>query len=128
MMAEEREFVIRDWLAEGARGLRSYLPETFTEHMRTACREILLANRALLDAALERLEERPKKKAMTWPNAVFHMQTRLKRFTPTFTRKRWIIWTVLKKQTTMYVPCAAIHAKVNRLISVLFAGVHQKHF
>ena len=64
MMAEEREFVIRDWLAEGARGLRSCLPETFAEHMRTACREILLANRALLNAALEHLEETPKKRAM----------------------------------------------------------------
>jgi hypothetical protein len=62
-MAEEREFVIRDWLAEGARGLRSYLPETFAEHMRTACREVLLANRALLDAALERLEDVPRKRA-----------------------------------------------------------------
>jgi len=62
-MAEEKEFVIRDWLAEGARGLRSYLPETFAEHMRTACREALLANRALLDAALEHLEDTPKKKA-----------------------------------------------------------------
>jgi hypothetical protein len=63
MMAEEREFVFKDWLAEGARGLKSYLPERFEEHMRVACREMLLANRALLDAALERLGEKPKQKA-----------------------------------------------------------------
>jgi hypothetical protein len=63
MMAEEREFVFKDWLAEGTRGLKSYLPEKFAQHMRVACREMLLANRALLDAALERLEERPKEKA-----------------------------------------------------------------
>ena len=62
-MVEEREFVIEDWLAEGARGLKSCLPEKFAEHLRSACREMLLANRALLDAALERLEDTPKRTA-----------------------------------------------------------------
>jgi len=62
-MTEKRDFVFREWLAEGARGLASYLPEKFAGHMRTAVREMLLANRALLDVALERLEEKPRRKA-----------------------------------------------------------------
>ena len=62
-MAEEKEFVLENWLAEGVKGLKSYLPEKFAEHMQLACREILLANQALLDAALGRLEERPERKA-----------------------------------------------------------------
>ena len=69
-MAEEREFVFEDWLAEGIRGFRgcykklsSHLPEEFREHTRTARREMLLAMRSLLDTAIECAEEKPKKKA-----------------------------------------------------------------
>ena len=73
-MAEEgvhaKEFVFEDWLAEGIRGFRgsykivsSRLPEEFREHTRTARREMLLAMRSLLDAAIECTEEKPKKKA-----------------------------------------------------------------
>jgi hypothetical protein len=62
MMSQEKEFVFKDWLAEGVEGMRSCLPEKFADHMRLACREMLLANRALLDAALERLEEKPRER------------------------------------------------------------------
>jgi hypothetical protein len=68
-MAEEKEFVFEDWLAEGLKGLRSshkggkILPKEFSEHMRAAHREMLLATRSLLDAAIERTEEKPPKKA-----------------------------------------------------------------
>jgi hypothetical protein len=58
-MAETEEFSFREWLAEGKRGMGLGVPEEFKTHMRAALREILLARRALLDAALQRLEERP---------------------------------------------------------------------
>ena len=61
-MAEEKEFVFEEWLAQGIGGLVPCLPEQFRQHMRAARRERLLAVRSLLDAALERAEERPKKK------------------------------------------------------------------
>ena len=68
-MAEEREFVFGQWLAEGIEGL---IPSHRGEHirctrfldcMRAARRERLLAIRSLLDAAIGRTEERPKKRA-----------------------------------------------------------------
>jgi hypothetical protein len=69
-MAEEREFVFEDWLAEGIKGFRGscrklspHLPEEFRQHTQTARREMLLAMRSLLDAAIECTEEKPKKKA-----------------------------------------------------------------
>ncbi len=68
-MAEEKEFVFEDWLAEGIKGLRSCAegkttpPGEFAEHMRAARKEMLLAIRSLLEAAIERAEERPKQKA-----------------------------------------------------------------
>jgi len=75
-MAEEgvhaKEFVFEDWLAEGIRGCRAsykklspHLTEEFREHTQAARREMLLAMRSLLDAAIERVEEKPelKKKA-----------------------------------------------------------------
>lgn len=74
-MAEEadklhpEEFVFEEWLAEGIRGLRSCLkgeralPDEFTEHARAAQKETLLAIRSLVDAAIERAEEKPKRKA-----------------------------------------------------------------
>lgn len=37
--------------------LRSFLPEEFWEHRRAARREMLLAMRSLIDAAIERIEE-----------------------------------------------------------------------
>ncbi len=73
-MAEEgvhaAEFNFEDWLAEGVKGLRAkykelrpFLPEEFRQHSKAARREMLLAMRSLLDAAIERTEEKPKKKA-----------------------------------------------------------------
>lgn len=69
-MAEEREFAFEDWLAEGIKGFRASckkisprLPEEFRQHTRTARREMLLAMRSLLDAAIECTEEKPKRKA-----------------------------------------------------------------
>lgn len=68
-MAEEKEFVFEDWLAEGVKGLRSclkggkVLPKEFGEHMQAAHKEMLLAIRSLLEAAIQRAEEKPKKKA-----------------------------------------------------------------
>jgi len=70
-MAEEKEFVFEDWLAEGIKGLRTcakgktILPEEFAEHMQAAHREMLLAIRSLIETALERAEEKPKQKATT---------------------------------------------------------------
>jgi len=66
-MVQEEEFRLREWLTEGATGLRSALksttslPEGFWEHSWAAGREALLAVRSLLDAAIERTERQPKK-------------------------------------------------------------------
>ena len=72
-MAEEKEFAFEDWLAEGIKGFKGcykklspHLPEEFRQHTKAAHREMLLAMRSLLDAAIERAEEKPdpkKKKA-----------------------------------------------------------------
>ena len=68
-MAEEREFVFEEWLAEGVKGLVSclrsgkLLPKEFAQHMRAARKEMLLAARSLLEVAIERAEETPKTKA-----------------------------------------------------------------
>ena len=72
-MTEEKEFAFEDWLAEGIKGCRAsykklspHLPEEFRQHTQAAHREMLLAMRSLLDAAIERAEEEPelkKKKA-----------------------------------------------------------------
>jgi hypothetical protein len=73
-MAEEgvhaKEFVFEDWLAEGIRAFRGsykrvspHLPAEFRQHTQAARREMLLAMRSLLDAAIECTEEKPKKKA-----------------------------------------------------------------
>ena len=68
-MAEEREFAFEDWLAEGIKGFRGcykklapHLPEEFRQHTQAAHREMLLAVRSLLDAAIERAEEKPEPK------------------------------------------------------------------
>ncbi|MGQ9626004.1 MAG: hypothetical protein ACUVV0_03755 [Anaerolineae bacterium] len=65
---EKKEFVFEDWLEEGmeafrARLRRGFLPEEFHEHLRAARKETLLAVRSLLDDAIRRMEEHPKKKA-----------------------------------------------------------------
>lgn len=65
---EEKEFVFEDWLSEGIKGFRaacrkSCLPEEFHNHVRASRKEMLLATRSLIDAAIEHLEEQPKKKA-----------------------------------------------------------------
>ena len=69
--AHAEEFDVEAWLEEGRRGMRrtlkhkrgarpsSLLPGEFKGHVRAARREMLLAVRSLLDAAIERLEERP---------------------------------------------------------------------
>lgn len=65
---EEKEFVFEDWLSEGIKGFgaacrKSFLPEEFHNHVRASRKEMLLATRSLIDAAIEHLEEQPKKKA-----------------------------------------------------------------
>lgn len=70
-MAEEKEFVFEDWLAEGIKGMRQsiragkprFLPEEFCTHIHTARRECLLAMRSLIDVAIECLEEPPRQQA-----------------------------------------------------------------
>jgi hypothetical protein len=68
---EAKEFVFEDWLAEGIRACKSgfrkgrgkeFLPEEFRAHLRTSRKEMLLAMRSLIDAAIERAEEKPRKK------------------------------------------------------------------
>lgn len=45
--------------AEMRKGLETFLPAEFFEHRDTARREMLLAGRSLLDAALRRMDEKP---------------------------------------------------------------------
>jgi hypothetical protein len=68
---EAKEFVFEDWLAEGIKACRAgfqkgagkaCLPEEFQAHLRASRKEMLLAVRSLIDAAIERTEEKPKKK------------------------------------------------------------------
>ena len=67
-MAEHKhdEFVFENWLREGLRGFeqctKGLFSEDFCKHMKAARRETLLAYRSLIDAALERVEEKPKKR------------------------------------------------------------------
>lgn len=71
MVEEAKEFVFEDWLAEGIRACKArfrrglgkeLLPEEFRTHLRAARKEMLLAVRSLIDAAIERTEEKPKQK------------------------------------------------------------------
>ncbi len=60
------DFSLNGWLAEGLRGLKTYLRDAglndeFWTHMRGAERELLLAARALIDARLELVEARGRK-------------------------------------------------------------------
>ena len=66
-MAEESGFVFEDWLAEGIKGFRTgckklspHLPEEFRQHTQAAHREMLLAMRSLIDAAIESSEQKPE--------------------------------------------------------------------
>lgn len=68
---EAEEFAFEDWLAEGIRAVkagfrkgrgRELLPEEFRVHLRESRKEMLLAMRSLIDAAIERTEEKPQKK------------------------------------------------------------------
>ena len=68
---EAKEFVFEDWLAEGIKACRAgfrksagkeCLPEEFQAHLRASRKEMLLAMRSLIDASIERTEEKPKKK------------------------------------------------------------------
>lgn len=63
---ESDDFSLNGWLAEGVRGLKTYLRgagfnDEFWTHMRGAERELLLAARALIDARLELVEARSRK-------------------------------------------------------------------
>ena len=64
--AQEKDFVFEDWVRDGIRGIRRsrsvFFPEDFRKHMRTARKEVLLAYRSLLDTAIEKTEEAPKKR------------------------------------------------------------------
>ncbi len=67
-MTEEKEFAFEDWLAEGIKGFRgcykkhpALLPEEFRQHTKAAHREMLLAMRSLLNAAIEHTEEKEEK-------------------------------------------------------------------
>lgn len=46
-------------------GLKELLPEDFREHARAARKEQLLAVRSLVDAAIDRLEQKPKRTIKT---------------------------------------------------------------
>jgi hypothetical protein len=65
---EQEQFRFEQWLADGAKGIRSqlmktrFLPEAFWEHSWAAGRESLLAVRSLLDAAIEKTEKKPAKR------------------------------------------------------------------
>jgi hypothetical protein len=63
---EGEDFSLNGWLAEGVRGLKTYLRsagfnDEFWLHLRGAERELLLAARALIDARLELVEARGRK-------------------------------------------------------------------
>jgi hypothetical protein len=68
---ETKEFVFEDWMAEGIEAFkasfhkgrgRELFPDEFRTHLKTSRKEMLLAMRSLIDAAIERTEEKPKKK------------------------------------------------------------------
>lgn len=72
MAAEEKAFVFEDWLSDGIKGVRTSLkrkkrrePSAIRKHLRSACKEVLLAARSVFDEAIEYLEAEPelKKKA-----------------------------------------------------------------
>lgn len=73
---EAKEFVFEDWLADGIKAFkagfrrgagkgRKFVPEEFRAHLRASRKEMLLAMRSLIDAAIERTEEKPRSKKTT---------------------------------------------------------------
>ena len=67
MAAEEKAFVLEDWLADGIKGVRESLkrkkrrePSAFRLHLRSAAKEALLAARSVFDEAIESLEAEPE--------------------------------------------------------------------
>ena len=61
---KERDFVFSDWVAEGVEGMASYVPRRAVRLMRELARTVLLADRALVDRAIERLEEQSGPKGL----------------------------------------------------------------
>lgn len=69
----EREFRVNDWLKEGAEGINArrrnmmhgLIPKPFSNHMRAARREMLLAFRSLIDEAIERIDPDGKPRGKT---------------------------------------------------------------
>ncbi|MGI6208489.1 MAG: hypothetical protein ACOYEW_09770 [Anaerolineae bacterium] len=71
MSQSKKDFDFSEWLADGVEGLIGTrpkivpaLPEAFSEHTRAAFREMLLAYRSLVDAAIEKTEK-PAEQAPT---------------------------------------------------------------
>ncbi|NPV07520.1 MAG: hypothetical protein HPY83_06090 [Anaerolineae bacterium] len=67
MSESKKDFDFSEWLAQGIEGLVGTrprvtppLPEEFRSHTRAAFREMLLAYRSLLDAAIEKTEKPPE--------------------------------------------------------------------
>ena len=58
---EEVRQHVRAAREEMRESIKAFLPPEFIEHRRKAGREMLLAWRSLIDAALERMEEKGKK-------------------------------------------------------------------
>jgi L-lactate utilization protein LutB len=73
-MAEKEELTWEEHLAKAIRGFRTEVksaleplmpPEEFRTHCRAARKEMLLAFRSLIDAAIEELEKKPVPKKTT---------------------------------------------------------------
>lgn len=69
MSEKQSEFAFEDWVRAGVRGFagrrKTLFPEEFWAHLCAARKETLLAYRSLIDAAIERMEQPPKKKTAT---------------------------------------------------------------
>ncbi len=66
-MDKRKDFDFGEWVSEGLEGMVESrprmsppVPEAFKEHTRSAFREMLMAYRSLLDAAIEKTESRPE--------------------------------------------------------------------
>jgi hypothetical protein len=69
MPAKEKTFIFKDWLSDGIQGMRTNLeqkkrrePSAVRRHLRSACKEVLLAARSVLDEIIEYLEADPEPK------------------------------------------------------------------
>ena len=72
MPAEGKAFTFEDWLSDGIQGMRTILtqkkrrePSAFRRHLHSACKEVLLAARSVLDEKIEHLEAEPEPKEET---------------------------------------------------------------